>query len=87
VAKIDLNSQIPNKTDKLYALTCEGLMNRCFSTWIQTLIMKQSEVKRCYAPEALLRSPAVPHILEVLGFLSGLPFSLNYLPVIDEERR
>jgi len=84
VAKLDLNHEISDRSQKLSGLFCEGLMRRDISSWIKTFLMNESELKRCYAEGALLRSPAMKEFTELLDLLSGLPFSLNYIP---QERR
>jgi len=85
VAKLDFNVQLPEKAQKFGGLISEGLMGRNLSSWIQTLLMNESELTRCYAEDALLRSSAMGSVIDLLSLLSGLPFSLIYLPV--QERR
>jgi len=81
VAKLDIKNEIPDKNQKISGLFCEGLMNRSFASWIKTLLMNKIELQRCYSEESILRSPAMEGVLELLDLLSGLPFTLNYLPV------
>jgi len=87
VANLDLNNDIPDKPQKLWGFFCEGLINRMLSSWIQTFMQNESEIKRCYAEGSILRSSAVGDIVELLDLLSGLPFSLNYVPTTSSERR
>jgi len=87
VAKLDLNPSIPDPTQKLWALFCEGLMNRNLSAWVEIFSMNKGEVERCYLEGSILRSTAVQDIISGLNLLSGLPFSLSYIPVTQEERR
>jgi len=87
VAKLDLNNQIPDKSQKLWGLFCEGLMSRNFSSWIKTLLTNKIELERCYIEESLLRSKAMEGVIDLIGLLSGFPFSLKYVYVPKPESR
>jgi len=80
VAKLDLKTELPEKSQKLSALFCEGLESRMFSVWFKTFIQNESEIKSRYGVTSILRSTVVGDIIELLNLISGVPFTLNYMP-------
>jgi len=83
VAKLDLKNELPEKSQKLSALFCEGLESRMFSAWFKTFLQNESEIKRRYGENSILRSTVVGDIIELFNLVSGFPFALNYMPTSD----